>query len=150
MLHQAARVGAIALAMVFVGILVAWPLGLAGMLDNRADLLIALLLGLAAFAFAELGRGILSGRHLFEAYGRYFAFEGGSRMVVAAAFTVIGVEIGLMTPPLGLSVYVIKSSLDDPEISLGTIFAGASPFIVITLAVTVLLMAFPALSLMLL
>ena len=92
-LHQAARVGAIALALVFVGILVAWPLGLAGMLDNRADLLIALLLGLAAFAFAELGRGILSGRHLFEAYGRYFAFEGGSRMVVAAAFTVIGVEI---------------------------------------------------------
>ena len=76
--------------------------------------------------------------------------ELGGDLVWFGVVTVIGVEIGLMTPPLGLSVYVIKSSLDDPEISLGTIFAGASPFIVITLAVTVLLMAFPALSLMLL
>ena len=76
--------------------------------------------------------------------------ELGGDLVWFGVVTVIGVEIGLMTPPLGLSVYVIKSSLDDPEISLGTIFAGASPFIIITLAVTVLLMAFPALSLMLL
>ncbi|MEM9200838.1 MAG: hypothetical protein AAGC53_04235 [Actinomycetota bacterium] len=92
-LYQAARVGAVALAVVFVGILISWPLGLAGMLDHRVDLLIALLLGLAAFAFAELARGILSGRHLFEAYGRYFAFEGGSRMLIAAVLTVIGIEV---------------------------------------------------------
>ena len=76
--------------------------------------------------------------------------ELGGNLVWFGVVTVIGVEIGLMTPPLGLSVYVIKSSLDDAEISLGTIFAGAFPFVVITFAVTVLLMAFPALSLMLL
>jgi C4-dicarboxylate transporter DctM subunit len=64
--------------------------------------------------------------------------------------TVIGVEIGLMTPPLGLSVYVIKSSLENENISLGTIFAGAFPFVLITLAVTILLIIFPSLSLMLL
>ncbi len=92
-LQQAARVGAVSLALVFVGILIAWPLGLAGMLDDRVDLLIALLLGLAAFAFAELVRGILSGRHLFQEYGRYFAFEGGSRMVIAAILAVIGIEV---------------------------------------------------------
>jgi hypothetical protein len=46
-LHQAAKVGVIALSVVFIGVLVSWPLGLAGMLDNRVDLLIALLLGLA-------------------------------------------------------------------------------------------------------
>jgi len=61
-----------------------------------------------------------------------------------------GVEIGLMTPPLGLSVYVIKSSLDDTEISLGTIFAGAFPFVIITFVIAVLLMMFPTLSLLLL
>jgi C4-dicarboxylate transporter DctM subunit len=61
--------------------------------------------------------------------------------------TVVGIEIGLLTPPLGLSVYVIKSSLDDESISLGTIFAGSFPFVLITLAVTILLMAFPPLSL---
>ncbi len=64
--------------------------------------------------------------------------------------TVIGVEIGLMTPPLGLSVYVIKSSLEKENISLGSIFAGAFPFVLITLAVTILLILFPSLSLMLL
>lgn len=63
--------------------------------------------------------------------------------------TVIGVEIGLMTPPLGLSVYVIKSSLDDDSISLADIFKGAFPFVVITLLVTLLLMGFPQISLLL-
>jgi TRAP-type mannitol/chloroaromatic compound transport system permease large subunit len=57
------------------------------------------------------------------------------------------VEIGLLTPPLGLSVYVIHSTLDDERITLGTIFAGAFPFVLITLAVTLLLMAYPPLSL---
>lgn len=92
-LDQAARVGALALGVVFAGVLIAWPLGLAGMLDNRIDLLVALLLGLAAFAFAELCRGILSGRHMFNEYGRYFAAEGISRMLIAAVLAVIGVEI---------------------------------------------------------
>ena len=74
--------------------------------------------------------------------------ELGGNLIWFGVVTVIGVEIGLLTPPLGLSVYVIKSSLDDERISLGAIFAGAFPFVLITLAVTVLLMAFPALSLM--
>jgi len=73
--------------------------------------------------------------------------ELGGNLIWFGVVTVIGVEIGLLTPPLGLSVYVIKSSLDDEGISLGTIFSGAFPFVLITLAVTVLLMAFPGLSL---
>lgn len=71
----------------------------------------------------------------------------GGNLIWFGVVTVIGVEIGLLTPPLGLSVYVIKSSLDDKSISLGTIFAGAFPFVLITLAVTILLMALPSLSL---
>lgn len=92
-LRQASRVGAAALAVVSIAVLVAWPLGLSGMLDDRVDLLIALLLGLAAFAFAELCRGILSGRHLFREYGRYFAAEGISRMMIAVLLAVLGVEL---------------------------------------------------------
>jgi C4-dicarboxylate transporter, DctM subunit len=61
--------------------------------------------------------------------------------------TVIAVEIGLLTPPLGLSVYVIKSALEDPSISLGDVFYGAFPFAVIMLATLVLIVAFPGLSL---
>jgi C4-dicarboxylate transporter DctM subunit len=70
----------------------------------------------------------------------------GGDLIWFGIVTVIGVEIGLLTPPLGLSVYVIKSSLDDETISLGTIFAGSLPFVLITLAVTILLMVFPELT----
>jgi tripartite ATP-independent transporter DctM subunit len=61
--------------------------------------------------------------------------------------TVIAVEIGLLTPPVGMSVFVIKSTLKDSPITLGDIFAGAFPFAVIMLAVLVLTIAFPWLSL---
>jgi C4-dicarboxylate transporter DctM subunit len=71
----------------------------------------------------------------------------GGDLIWFGIVTVIGVEIGLLTPPLGLSVYVIQSTLDDPRITLGTIFRGAFPFVLITVAVTILLMAFPGLSL---
>jgi tripartite ATP-independent transporter DctM subunit len=71
----------------------------------------------------------------------------GGNLVWFGVITVIAVEIGLLTPPFGLSVFVIKSSLDDQSISLGTIFAGAFPFVIITLFVTILLMLFPAISL---
>jgi C4-dicarboxylate transporter, DctM subunit len=60
--------------------------------------------------------------------------------------TVIAVEIGLLTPPFGISVYVIKSTLDDPTVSLGEIFAGAAPFAAIMLVVLGLVLAFPWLT----
>jgi C4-dicarboxylate transporter, DctM subunit len=78
------------------------------------------------------------------------AGELGANLIWFGVVTVIGIEIGLLTPPLGLSVYVIKSSLDDERISLGQIFAGSFPFVLIMLVVTIVLMAFPELSLMLL
>jgi C4-dicarboxylate transporter DctM subunit len=63
--------------------------------------------------------------------------------------TIVGAEIGLLTPPLGISCYVIKSTLADDRISLYDIFAGAFPFALIMLLVLILLVAFPPLSLVL-
>ncbi|MGY6536647.1 MAG: TRAP transporter large permease [Pararhodobacter sp.] len=60
--------------------------------------------------------------------------------------TVLAVEIGLLTPPLGLSVYVIKGALDDPRTSLGDVFAGAAPFALIMVLVLGLIIAFPPLA----
>lgn len=60
--------------------------------------------------------------------------------------TVLAVEIGLLTPPFGISVYVIKATLDDPEISLGDIFRGAAPFALMMLAVLALVLAFPSIA----
>ena len=59
--------------------------------------------------------------------------------------TVIGVEIGLLTPPLGMSVFAIKSSLDDQRISLNDIFIGAVPFTLLMVALTLILIAMPGL-----
>lgn len=64
--------------------------------------------------------------------------------------TIVAVEIGLLTPPFGLSVYVIKSTLADSRITLGTIFRGALPFAAIMLVVLILLVIFPQLTLALL
>jgi tripartite ATP-independent transporter DctM subunit len=74
----------------------------------------------------------------------------GANLVWFGIITTIAIEIGLLTPPFGLSVYVIKASMDDASLSLATIFRGALPFVLITLAVTILLMAFPEISLALL
>ena len=60
--------------------------------------------------------------------------------------TVLAVEIGLLTPPFGISVYVIKATLDDPTISLGDIFRGAAPFAAIMLVVLALVLAFPVIA----
>ena len=57
--------------------------------------------------------------------------------------TVIAVEIGLLTPPLGLSAYVIKSTLDDDGISLADIFIGAAPFAAVMFAVLLAIISFP-------
>jgi C4-dicarboxylate transporter, DctM subunit len=76
--------------------------------------------------------------------------ELGGNLIWFGIITVIGVEIGLLTPPLGLSVFAIKSSLDDQSISLNDIFIGAIPFTLMMLAVTLCLIAMPGLSLVLL
>ena len=70
----------------------------------------------------------------------------GMSLVWFGIVTVIGAEIGLLTPPLGISCFVIKSSLNDPDISLKDVFFGAFPFAVIMLLVLILLIAFPVLS----
>jgi tripartite ATP-independent transporter DctM subunit len=64
--------------------------------------------------------------------------------------TVIAVEVGLLTPPLGLACYVIQSTLDDPRITLYDIFAGAAPFALAMLVVLIAVIAEPQLSLFLL
>lgn len=55
-------------------------------------------------------------------------------------------EIGLVTPPMGMNVFVIKSSLGD-RVRLGQIFRGVSWFIAIDMGVLALLVAFPIISL---
>jgi TRAP-type C4-dicarboxylate transport system permease large subunit len=61
--------------------------------------------------------------------------------------TVIAIEIGLLTPPLGICAYVVKGTLDDQHISLNDIFAGSFPFVIIMLLVLILVVLFPPITL---
>ena len=70
-------------------------------------------------------------------------------LVWFGVITVLGAEIGLLTPPLGISCYVIKSTLKDEDISLSDIFFGAAPFALIMAFVLLLIILFPSISLVL-
>ncbi|MEG9863075.1 MAG: TRAP transporter large permease [Parvularculales bacterium] len=70
----------------------------------------------------------------------------GMSLVWFGIVTVIGAEIGLLTPPLGISCFVIKTSLNDPQVKLKDVFIGAFPFAVVMLLVLILLISFPVLS----
>ena len=60
--------------------------------------------------------------------------------------TVVAVEIGLLTPPFGVSVYTVKSALNNPSISVKDIFAGAFPFVLVMVLALLILALFPSLS----
>jgi C4-dicarboxylate transporter, DctM subunit len=55
------------------------------------------------------------------------------------------VQIGLISPPVGMNLFVINSLL--PGVGLGNIFRGCWPFVLVMLFVLGLLIAFPGLSL---
>ncbi len=73
----------------------------------------------------------------------------GVNFVWFGLVTVIAIEVGLITPPLGIAAYVVKSTLDDQSITLNDVFAGAFPFVVIMILVLALIVIFPQISLIL-
>ncbi|WP_439551004.1 TRAP transporter large permease [Falsiroseomonas sp.] len=75
------------------------------------------------------------------------AKDFGIDLIHFGIITVIAVEVGLLTPPFGISAFAVKATLNDKRIGLETIFAGALPFVGVMLAVLALIVAFPGLSL---
>jgi tripartite ATP-independent transporter DctM subunit len=64
-------------------------------------------------------------------------------LVWFGVITVIAVEIGLLTPPFGLSVYTVRSTLADDRIGLMTIFRGSAPFVGMMLLTLLIIIVFP-------
>lgn len=61
-------------------------------------------------------------------------------------FVVVAVEISLITPPLGLNVFVLKAVL--PEVPTRVIFRGVLPFVLIDVVRILLLIAVPSIALL--
>jgi C4-dicarboxylate transporter DctM subunit len=57
---------------------------------------------------------------------------------------VMTVELGLIHPPVGMNVFVIKSVIKD--VNMSTIFVGVLPFVVTDIIRLVILVAFPAIA----
>lgn len=60
---------------------------------------------------------------------------------------VVAVELGMITPPIGMNVFVIRSVA--PDVPLWQIYRGVGPFVVADIVRLALLVAFPALALFL-
>ena len=58
--------------------------------------------------------------------------------------TVLAVEIGLLTPPVGIACFVLKSSLGDQDVTLNQIFAGALPFAALMILVLAFIVLVPS------
>ena len=54
---------------------------------------------------------------------------------------VMVVELGLITPPIGMNVFIIKGIA--PDMPIGTIFRGVLPFVIAQILLIGLLVAFP-------
>ncbi|MDE0058331.1 MAG: TRAP transporter large permease subunit, partial [Defluviicoccus sp.] len=79
---------------------------------------------------------------LFLAALKFFEID----LVWFGIVTVIATEIGLLTPPLGIAVYVVHSTLARPDITLKDIFVGSAPFALAMLFVLILVIAFPPIA----
>ncbi|MCK6397797.1 TRAP transporter large permease [Thauera aminoaromatica] len=69
----------------------------------------------------------------------------GFDLVWSGIIVVVVTEIALITPPIGMNVFVLKATL--PHVRLGAIFRGLTPFIAIDLVRLALLVIFPSISL---
>lgn len=60
---------------------------------------------------------------------------------------VMVIEIGMITPPIGMNVFVIKAMM--PNTKIGTIYSGVTPFIIADIIRLGIIIALPAVSLFL-
>jgi tripartite ATP-independent transporter DctM subunit len=71
----------------------------------------------------------------------------GTNLIWFGLITVIAIEIGLLTPPLGVAVFVVKANLDDQKITTWQIFKGTTPMTLTMTLVLIICVLVPWLSL---
>tara|TARA_R110002049_G_scaffold307945_3_gene510315 strand:- start:600 stop:902 length:303 start_codon:yes stop_codon:yes gene_type:complete len=71
----------------------------------------------------------------------------GIDMVWFGVLMVIALEMGLISPPVGVNVFVVKGIA--PNVPLNTIFRGIWPFWFAMLAAVILILIFPQIALLL-
>ena len=70
----------------------------------------------------------------------------GADLIWIGIITMIAVEIGLITPPLGIAAFVVKMTVNDRDITLHDIYMGSLPFAAAAFVTLLLILAFPWLA----
>jgi tripartite ATP-independent transporter DctM subunit len=71
----------------------------------------------------------------------------GIDLVWFGVIVVIAIEIGLITPPVGMNIFVVKSVAG--AVSIGTVVRGILPFVLASMVVLLAVVLFPSLALFL-
>ena len=114
-----------------------------GGLDTRPIIILAtlvlfyLLLGAVMDSFAVMVITVPVVTPLVTGLGYDINYWGVLMLVV--------VEVGLITPPFGINLFVLKSL--QPEVGIGKVMRGVLPFVLADVVKVALLLAFPALAL---
>ena len=74
------------------------------------------------------------------------AVAAGINELAFAIYGILIIEAGLLTPPVGLLVYTVKSAVPDKSVKLSEIFKGSIPYWIIILAVAVTVLLIPQLA----
>lgn len=130
-------------------------LAMAGVPNAVGDMIENLGLGVAGFLLVYVGFVVLLGMIIDSSsillivtpIAVPIARDFGMDLIHFGVITVIAVEIGLLTPPFGISAFAVKATLNDKRIGLETIFAGAFPFVLCMLVVLAVVCVLPGLSL---
>ena len=70
--------------------------------------------------------------------------SNGIDMIWFGILVVLVSEIGLITPPIGMNVFVVKSVL--PDVKLSAIFRGVMPYIIALVVGLILVLIFPPIA----
>ena len=129
-------------------------LSMAGVPNAIGDFVEHLGLGAYGFLFAFVVVILLMGMILDSTSILLIMVPIGAPIATAMGFdlihfgivVIIAVEMGLLTPPFGISVFTVKATLADPKVSIETIFAGCMPYIVVMGVALLFIAIFPVLS----
>jgi C4-dicarboxylate transporter, DctM subunit len=153
-LRETGLVSAAILFLLIAASLYSRMLSMAGVPNAIGDFVEHLGLGAYGFLFAFVIVVLLMGMILDSTsillimvpIGAPIATAMGFDLIHFGIITIIAVEMGLLTPPFGISVFTVKATLADPKVGIETIFAGAMPFIAVMGTALIILAFFPVLS----
>jgi tripartite ATP-independent transporter DctM subunit len=151
-LAEAARTTSTLFIVIFGALVFAEFVNLSGMPYGLVDIVDSMHLSPTGLVIAIVLIAIFMGM-IFEAIGILLLLvpvfmpalnQSGVDMIWFGIVVVLVTELGLITPPIGMNVFVVKAVM--PDLKLGRIFAGVTPFIGAILVALVLIFLFPGIA----